>query len=174
MSDCVQPCACGYDDDSQKPCTCAHALVTKIKNEFQVPCWIASIRRSRIEVPLVEYEKLRGDRVGEPSECIRVRVQAARNIQQARFTNPEYRASNNGSSTDIVCNADMRVAELRQFCELQDEGAVLSLSKHQSLTRVWSQRASSIPAIEHKVKVLTVSTAPACTGKVLPFPMSRS
>ena len=27
----------------------------------------------------------------------------------------------NGSS-DIVCNADMRVGEVRQFCKLQDEG----------------------------------------------------
>jgi magnesium chelatase family protein len=49
-------------------------------------------------------------------------VQAARNIQHARFTNPESRLSNNGSSTDIVCNADMRVGEIRQFCKLPDEG----------------------------------------------------
>ena len=31
------------------------------------------------------------------------------------------RFSSNGSS-DIVCNADMRVGEIRQFCRLQDEG----------------------------------------------------
>jgi len=29
----------------------------------------------------------------------------------------------------------MRVGEIRQFCKLQDEGAVLSLSKYQSLMR---------------------------------------
>ena len=52
--------------------------------------------------------------MGETSEAIRVRVQAARNIQQKRF-------SNNGSS-DIICNADMRIGEIRQFCKLQDEG----------------------------------------------------
>jgi magnesium chelatase family protein len=27
----------------------------------------------------------------------------------------------NGKSKDIVCNADMRVGEVRQFCQLQDE-----------------------------------------------------
>jgi magnesium chelatase family protein len=64
-----------------------------------------------IEVPRVDYEKLSGDRVGESSECIRARVQAARDIQNRRF-------SGNGSS-DIVCNADMRVGEIRQFCKLQ-------------------------------------------------------
>ena len=70
-----------------------------------------------IEVPRVDYEKLSGDRVGETSEVIRARVQAARDIQQKRF-------SNNGSS-DIICNADMRVGEIRQFCKLQDEGQSL-------------------------------------------------
>ena len=51
---------------------------------------------------------------GESSECIRAHVQVARDIQNKRF-------SNNGSS-DIVCNADMRVGEIRQFCRLQEEG----------------------------------------------------
>jgi len=32
--------------------------------------------------------------------------------------------STNGAS-DIICNADMRVGELRQFCKLQDEGQSL-------------------------------------------------
>jgi magnesium chelatase family protein len=82
-------------------------------------------RRSRIEVPRVDYEKLNGDRVGESSESIRARVQAARNIQLNRFTHPDSRVSNNGSSTDIVCNADMRVGEIRQFCKLPDEGQSL-------------------------------------------------
>jgi len=67
-----------------------------------------------IEVPRVDYEKLSSDRLGKTSESIRKRVQAARNIQNKRF-------SNNGSS-DIVCNADMRVGEIRQFCRLQEEG----------------------------------------------------
>jgi len=69
-----------------------------------------------IEVPRVDYEKLSGDRMGETSESIRKRVQAARNIRQLRFTN--YHA-------DIICNADMRVGEIWQFCKLQDEGQIL-------------------------------------------------
>jgi magnesium chelatase family protein len=77
-----------------------------------------------IEVPRVDYEKLSADRVGESSESIRKRVQAARNIQQARFTNHSITQSPN-HSMDIVCNADMRVGEIRQFCKLQDEGQSL-------------------------------------------------
>jgi|SRR5688572_4504139 len=70
-----------------------------------------------IEVPRVDYEKLSGDRVGGTSECIRARVQAARDIQNQRF-------SANGSS-GIVCHADMHVWEIRQSCKLQDEGQSL-------------------------------------------------
>jgi magnesium chelatase family protein len=72
----------------------------------------------RIESPRVDYEKLSSDRVGELSGSIRARVQAARNIQLARFSKIE--------PTKIVSNADMRVGEIRQFCRLQGEGAALS------------------------------------------------
>jgi magnesium chelatase family protein len=65
----------------------------------------------------VDYEKLSGDRMGKSSEAIRARVQTARNIQQQRF-------SNNGSS-DIICNADMRVGEIRQFSQLPEEAQSL-------------------------------------------------
>ncbi|HLO27839.1 MAG TPA: hypothetical protein VK249_01810 [Anaerolineales bacterium] len=53
---------------------------------------------------------------------------SARNIQHARFTNPDHRSSNNGSSADIVCNADMRVGEIRQYCKVQEEGQRLMRS----------------------------------------------
>jgi predicted ATPase with chaperone activity len=53
--------------------------------------------------------------MSESSESMRKRVQAARNIQQARFTNA------NSKTSDIICNADMRIGEVRQFCQLQAE-----------------------------------------------------
>jgi magnesium chelatase family protein len=68
-----------------------------------------------IEVPRVDYEKLSEDRLGESSEVIRKRVQAARDTQHKRF-------SNIASKHPMFCNADMRVGEIRQFCKLQDEG----------------------------------------------------
>src|SRR5688572_22802607 len=110
----MNPCPCGYYGDSLKPCTCAHALVTKYQKRISGP--LLDRIDIHIEVPRVDYEKLSGDRVGESSECIRGRVQTARDIQNKRF-------SINGS--DIVCNADMRVGEIRQFCKLQDEGQSL-------------------------------------------------
>ncbi len=75
-----------------------------------------------IEVPRVDYEKLSSDRVGETSASIRQRVQAARNIQHTRFTNSQ------STNTEVLCNADMRVGEVRLFCSLQPEGQSLMRS----------------------------------------------
>src|SRR4029453_15519493 len=108
----MNPCPCGFYGDTQKPCTCAHALVTKYQKRISGP--LLDRIDIHIEVPRVNYEKLSADRVGEPSECIRARVQAARDIQTGRFSS--------NSSSGIVCNADMHVGEIRQFCKLQDEG----------------------------------------------------
>ncbi len=117
MSNCVHPCPCGYYGDPQKPCTCAQAMVTKYQKRISGP--LLDRIDIHVEVPRVDYEKLSGDRMGETSESIRARVQAARNIQRSRFTNSQ---STHHPSTDIICNADMRVGEIRQFCRLPDEG----------------------------------------------------
>jgi len=53
------------------------------------------------------------DRLGETGESVRKGVKAVRDIQNKRFAN--------GEATAIVCNADLRVGEMRPFCKLQDE-----------------------------------------------------
>ena len=74
-----------------------------------------------IEVPRVDYEKLSSDRLGESSAVIRERVQAARQRQRKRFEG-ERAASRHDAPLQIVCNADMRVAEIRKFCKLDETG----------------------------------------------------
>ena len=87
-----------------------------------------------IELPRVDYEKLSGDRLGETSESIRKRVQTARDIQTQRYSNIE--------SSNIVCNEDMRIGEVRQFCALQLEGQSLmraAMSQLQLSARAYAQ-----------------------------------
>jgi predicted ATPase with chaperone activity len=55
-----------------------------------------------IEVPRVDYEKLSGDRLGETSEAMRARVQAARDIQSVRFSKLD-------AKHPIFCDTAMRV-----------------------------------------------------------------
>jgi magnesium chelatase family protein len=113
----MNPCPCGYYGDSQKPCTCAPVVVTKYQKRISGP--MLDRIDIHVEAPRVDYEKLSGNKLGETSETIRQRVQLARNIQQTRFTNPDSQTAH------IICNADMRVAEVRQFCQLQAEGQSL-------------------------------------------------
>jgi magnesium chelatase family protein len=105
----MNPCPCGYYGDSQKPCTCNHSTVTKYQKRISGP--MLDRIDIHIEVPRVDYEKLSSDRLGESSASIRERVQAARERQRVRF-----------DGNDIVCNSDMRVAEVRKFCKLDEAG----------------------------------------------------
>ena len=73
-----------------------------------------------IQVPRVEYEKLSDQRVGEPSKVVRARVEAARERQRARF-----------SGSDVACNADMRPAEVRKYCTLDDTGTNPDENRHE-------------------------------------------
>ncbi|MBW8011337.1 MAG: ATP-binding protein [Chloroflexi bacterium] len=68
-----------------------------------------------IEVPRVDYEKLRDDRLGELSSEVQTRVEAARELQRTRLAEQET----------ITCNADMGPAEVRIYCELSDEASSL-------------------------------------------------
>lgn len=96
----------------------------------------------------VDYEKLSGDRVGEPSECIRARVQAARDIQTKRYSS--IRKSSTELSS-IVCNADMRIGEIRQFCKLPEEG--------QSLTRAAMSQLNLSARAYHRILKLARTIA---------------
>ncbi|MCB9111719.1 MAG: ATP-binding protein [Anaerolineales bacterium] len=96
-----------------RPCPWAPAVVTKYQKCISGP--ILDRIDIHIEVPRVDYEKLSGDRLGESSASIRKRVQTARDNQTKRFANVE----------GVICNADMRIGEVRQYCQLQPEGQSL-------------------------------------------------
>jgi magnesium chelatase family protein len=109
----MNPCPCGYYGDPVKPCTCSSMVVTKYQKRISGP--LLDRIDINVEVPRVEYEKLSSARLGESSATVRERVEAARSRQRVRF-----------ASTDgITCNADMRPAEVRKFCALDETGQSL-------------------------------------------------
>ena len=125
----MNPCPCGYYGDSVKTCTCSAGTVTKYQKRISGP--LLDRIDIHIEVPRVEYEKLSDDRLGEPSAAIQARVEAARQRQRERFGGGSVGAKqilpgddphlNNASPlSQIQCNADMRPAEVRQHCALDD------------------------------------------------------
>jgi magnesium chelatase family protein len=62
-----------------------------------------------MQVPRVEFAKLRDMRPGESSVEVRARVEAAREHQRKRF-----------AGTEIASNADMRPAQIRKYCVLDE------------------------------------------------------
>ena len=108
----MNPCPCGYYGDLTRACTCSMGVVTKYQKRISGP--LLDRIDIHIQVPRVEYEKLSDQRVGEPSKVVRARVEAAREHQRARF-----------NDSDVACNADMRPAEVRKYCTLDDTGRTL-------------------------------------------------
>ncbi len=107
----MNPCPCGYYGDPVRPCTCSSAVVTKYQKRISGP--LLDRIDIHVEVPRVEYEKLAAAGTGETSETVRARVEAARQRQRERFAGL-------ATSHPVTCNADMRPAEVRKFCALDD------------------------------------------------------
>jgi magnesium chelatase family protein len=131
----MNPCPCGYFGDPVKPCTCSPGIVTKYQKRISGP--LLDRIDIHIEVPRVEYEKLSDQRLGEPSAAIQERVEAARQCQRERFTGSAKRPTEGSQgeaipvdviTSAIQCNADMRPAEVRQFCDLDETSRTLMRS----------------------------------------------
>jgi magnesium chelatase family protein len=131
----MNPCPCGYFGDLVKPCTCSSGIVTKYQKRISGP--LLDRIDIHIEVPRVEYEKLSDQRLGEPSSAIQQRVEAARQQQRERFNGSALQTAERSKgeavpfdviASAIQCNADMRPAEVRQFCDLDDTSRTLMRS----------------------------------------------
>jgi magnesium chelatase family protein len=110
-----------------KPCTCSSGTVAKYQKRISGP--LLDRIDIHIEVPRVEYDKLSDRRQGEPSAAIQKRVEAARQMQRERFAAGGVKHSEGAAdrpadsilnASPILCNADMRPAEVRKFCDLDD------------------------------------------------------
>ena len=109
----MNPCPCGYFGDTLKPCTCSPSTVTKYQKRISGP--LLDRIDIHVQVPRIEYTKLSDARTGEASTAVRARVETARDIQRARLKDVP----------GVTCNADMRPAEVRKFCLLDETSSNL-------------------------------------------------
>jgi len=108
----MNPCPCGYYGDPFKRCTCSPGLVARYQKRVSGP-FIDRVDIF-IEVPHIDYEKLADDRLGEESEKVQARVEAARTLQGERF-----------NGTKLTCNAEMTPTEVREFCQAEESAQSL-------------------------------------------------
>jgi magnesium chelatase family protein len=108
----MNPCKCGWYGDPSGRCTCSEAAVQQYRSRVSGP--LLDRIDIIIEVPSVHFEDLRWRREAEPSSIIKERVNAARIRQNQRFIHHKG-----------MCNARMGPDEMRKYCKIDDESAVL-------------------------------------------------
>ena len=101
----MNPCPCGYYGDPTHHCVCTPGQISRYLSKISGPLLDRIDLHCEIsQVPFSELSKLKP---GEPSEKIRERVIAARQIQEVRFK--DFKG--------IHCNAQMTERLLHQFAE---------------------------------------------------------
>ncbi len=104
----MNPCPCGYYGHPSGKCRCTQKQVSAYLSKISGP--LLDRFDLHIEAAPVEYQDLSSDVKEEPSESIRKRVTAARDIQNERF-----------KDTGINCNANITPDKLREYCVLSDD-----------------------------------------------------
>ncbi len=117
----MNPCPCGFYSDPSRNCTCSPHAVARYQRRISGP--MLDRFDMHLEIPRVDWEKLEDERLGEPSQDIRLRVEGARRIQQGRFEHLPH----------IRCNGDMSVAEIRQYCRIKHDTKVLLKAASQQM-----------------------------------------
>lgn len=117
----TNPCPCGYFGDPIQNCTCSPRQRENYWGKLSGP--LMDRIDLQVAVNRLKPEEMTRQSIGENSELVRVRVVAARNIAEKRFTEDKK----------VNCNAQMRSQHLREHCILDDasrnllEGAIRKL-----------------------------------------------
>ncbi len=111
----MNPCPCGYLGDAKHECRCTPTQIQRYRARISGP--LLDRIDIHIEAPALSIADLRTEKPGEPSAPLRVRVQAARERQLARFR-----------GTRIVANARMTHAQIRRHCAI--DAALGDLLQH--------------------------------------------
>jgi magnesium chelatase family protein len=102
----MNPCPCGHDGDSARPCRCEPGLIDRYLARVSGP--LLDRIDIQLRVPGVQASELAGEPAEEPSRAIRARVEAARERQRRRFA----------GQPGMFANAHMGPRDIRRHCRL--------------------------------------------------------
>jgi magnesium chelatase family protein len=109
----LNPCPCGYFGDPNHACNCSPGNIQRYISKISGP--LLDRIDIHIEVPAVKFKELSSEAAGESSECIRRRVNTARQIQLDRFAEFE----------GVYCNAQMETRLIRSICKIDNDSLAL-------------------------------------------------
>jgi len=116
----LNPCPCGYFNDARRDCICSQRQIARYLAKISGP--LLDRVDLQVEVAALTTDEIASVEPGESSASIRIRVDAARELQRERF----HRAS-------IARNADMTPRHLRRACELDPPSRRLLLAAMERL-----------------------------------------
>ena len=116
----MNPCPCGYLNDTLKECVCAPGQIIKYKRKLSGP--LLDRIDLHVEVPRLKYEEMSKETAGESSAAVRERVTKAREIQAARF-----------KDDGILTNREMSVRHIKKYCALDEAGEKMMKSAVSSM-----------------------------------------
>ena len=116
----MNPCSCGWYGDPRRTCTCDSRTVARYRKRISGP--LLDRIDLFVEVPRVEYEKLTAEELGETSEEVRDRVEAARAAQRERFP-----------TTGFHSNSDLGPVEVWEYCQPEGEARELARTAMEQL-----------------------------------------
>ena len=100
----MHACKCGFFGDTTRECRCTPGQIQQYLGKISGP--LLDRIDIHVEVPAVPYKELRGPDTSESSADMRVRIEAARDVQQVRG----------------YYNSRMPTRMIRKQCELDDSG----------------------------------------------------
>lgn len=107
------PCPCGYATDPDITCRCSPHSINQYKKKVSGP--LLDRIDMHIEVPRLPISKLQEKpTTQESSQSVRNRVAQVHTIQEKRF-----------KEDPIRYNAEMRVQDIRKYCQLENEASQL-------------------------------------------------
>jgi len=108
----MNPCPCGQRGHPEKTCSCTPLEVKKYLGRLSGP--LLDRIDLHVDVPPVAYRELASTSEEETSSQIQVRVNAARSLQQQRYT-----------GEGLFCNAHMLPKHVQAHCQLDTNGRQL-------------------------------------------------
>lgn len=108
----MNPCPCGFLGDLSKECVCTPMQVQHYRSKISGP--LLDRIDIHCEVPAVKFRELTKDRMSEPSNEIKKRVDNARAIQAERYRDAE-----------IFSNSRLPSRLIKQYCEINGQSQKL-------------------------------------------------
>jgi len=103
----MNPCPCGYLGDEKHHCSCTPLQIQRYRSRLSGP--LLDRIDLQVEVPAVEYKKLRQEQSEFSSKKMLKRVLTARKIQQKRYQE---------ASLPFLTNSELNGRWLNKFCPL--------------------------------------------------------